>query len=708
MERVGGRGVAGEAPKPVAQPSRDSRVTNQSTSRDSPRWVPSLFFRALDLDCTEVTLFQNWCLREGARGLRRGRGCPARCERAAMDRTSGGSRTPGGQPPSNDATPNNKFKEFFRNADERLRDTGRMVGTRLGEGMERIRLRQGSPGESTPSPTGRGRRKPRASPGAWSRFGRKDARVGELDLAARHEGASRDRTELFAQMRTTAKYVREMNAKEQAENELRSRLEREGWSNGYDANDDDDDDRLTPGKRIRNLFTRRWRQSEKEEDTSDKDELEEVSPHFAAMCEAADALAPIRRKIENNLLPQYESFVASLSTAADAAAALDARPAAQTNVETHLATLLLVEQELQGALKLLKQSHMRAMGLRVTLGDPEEECLKRNVVNAHMIARQHLTGKFKRARDSVSAMLKGNAAAKVVAQQRMLIASAAAYDELERFYKRLVRLGNEAAAHPAVSDAGREGERVRAAFLAAAKTTKGALRAAFEESTDVKKGTYGIESEVDGFKPGSWAYEGTMEETWRAHCKGVDGELAKYKRAVGSPTVRASSLCLLPREDSGADVDRDERSVDAADVADAAVELVRDQLRNAVDAIEDAARACAMMAASSSGSAGSTPSTPRVGAGEDERTTPSGGRGNLFGRTAAALVPVKNAVAELFRALHALAATARRVGGEGVRGAEVGTPTSGSKRSPLAKVKTWWKERISPGFGHSGSPSPNR
>ena len=529
-----------------------------------------------------------------------------------MDRTPGGSRTRGGQPPSNDATPNNKFKDFFRNADERLRDTGRMVGTRLGEGIERIRLRQGSPGESTPSPTGRGRRKPRASPGAWSRFGRKDARVAEQDLAARHEGATRDRTELFAQMRTTAKYVRETEAKEQAENELRSRLEREGWSNGYDANDDDDDDdRLTPGKRIRNLFTRRRRQSEKEEDASDKDELEEVSPHFMAMCEAADALAPIRRKIENNLLPQYESFVASLSTAAVAAAAPDAQPAAQTNVETHLATLLLVEQELQGALKLLKQSHMRAMGLRVTLGDPAEECLKRNVVNAHMIARQHLTGKFKRARDSVSAMLKGNAAAKVVAQQRMLIASAAAYDELERFYKRLVRLGNEAAAHQAVSDAGREGERVRAAFLAAAKTTKNALRAAFEESTNVKKGTYGIESEVDGFKPGSWAYEGTMEETWRAHCKGVDGELAKYKRAVGSPTVRAA-LCLLPREDvDGADVDGDERSVDAADVGNAAVELVRDQLRNAVDAIEDAARACALMTASSSG--GSTPSTPSGG-----------------------------------------------------------------------------------------------
>ena len=33
--------------------------------------------------------------------------------------------------------------------------------------------------------------------------------------------------------------------------------------------------------------------------------------------------------------------------------------------------------------------------------------------------------------------------------------------------------------------------------------------------------------------------------------------------------------------------------MDAADVGNAAVDLVRDQLRNAVDAIEDAARACA-------------------------------------------------------------------------------------------------------------------
>ena len=146
--------------------------------------------------------------------------------------------------------------------------------------------------------------------------------------------------------------------------------------------------------------------------------------------------------------------------------------------------------------------------------------------------------------------------------------------------------------------------------------------------------------------------------------------------------------------------------VDAADVGNAAVDLVRDQLRNAVDAIEDAARACATMT-SSSGS--STPSTPAAG---DGRGGSGAGRElqkNLFARTTAALVPVKNAVAELFRALHALAATARREGdvdGDGVGGREVGTPSSGAKRSPLAKVKTWWKEKVSPGFANS--PSPNR
>ena len=147
--------------------------------------------------------------------------------------------------------------------------------------------------------------------------------------------------------------------------------------------------------------------------------------------------------------------------------------------------------------------------------------------------------------------------------------------------------------------------------------------------------------------------------------------------------------------------------MDAADVGNAAVDLVRDQLRNAVDAIEDAARACATMT-SSSGS--STPSTPAAGDGRGGSGT--GGRElqkNLFARTTAALVPVKNAVAELFRALHALAATSQREGdvdGDGVGGGEVRTPSSGAKRSPLAKVKTWWKEKVSPGFANS--PSPNR
>ena len=70
------------------------------------------------------------------------------------------------------------------------------------------------------------------------------------------------------------------------------------------------------------------------------------------------------------------------------------------------------------------------------------------------------------------------------------------------------------------------------------------------------------------------------------------------------------------------------------DVASAAIEHVRDALRNAVDAIEDAARACAAM--SGAGVAGA-----------------SGAVG--FRCTMSLLVPVKDKTAALFHALNALA-----------------------------------------------------
>jgi hypothetical protein len=53
-------------------------------------------------------------------------------------------------------------------------------------------------------------------------------------------------------------------------------------------------------------------------------------------------------------MPQYLSFVASLRDSSDAAAMPDASEQSQSNVELHVATLLLVEAELQSALKQLK------------------------------------------------------------------------------------------------------------------------------------------------------------------------------------------------------------------------------------------------------------------------------------------------------------------------------------------------------------------
>ena len=195
----------------------------------------------------------------------------ARCERAATDRTPGGRERPGAAP-----VERRNPEQQVRPLQERRREASRH-GT---DGRDAARrghrtdaAEAGQPGESTPSPTGRDRRKPRALPGAWSRFKRKDARVAEQDpqLGTRAPvGTAPSSSPRCAPPRSTSARRR----LEQAENELRSRLEREGWSNGYDDDDDDDDDRLTPGKRIRSFTARR--RSEKEEDTSDKDELEEV------------------------------------------------------------------------------------------------------------------------------------------------------------------------------------------------------------------------------------------------------------------------------------------------------------------------------------------------------------------------------------------------------------------------------------------------
>ena len=127
-----------------------------------------------------------------------------------------------------------------------------------------------------------------------------------------------------------------------------------------------------------------------------------------------------------------------------------AADAAQADVETHLATLLLVETELQQALKKLKMAHVRASA--INLNDTEnarDVAVKKSVVAAHALARESFSREFKAARDRVGAMLVGNEAAKVVSQQRLLRAADAAYADLEKYYAAVARVRAECVAHPA-------------------------------------------------------------------------------------------------------------------------------------------------------------------------------------------------------------------------------------------------------------------
>ena len=146
-------------------------------------------------------------------------------------------------------------------------------------------------------------------------------------------------------------------------------------------------------------------------------------------------------------------------------------------METHLATLLLVETELQSEMKRLKTNHLKAVVLRAKPDCAHEASLKKNVAYAYQIARTDLSAQFKRARDSVSEMLKGNAAAKVVSTQRVLRASDAAYDELERFYKTTVRLRGEFLGHPGMREGGEAGAGVRVAAARAGSGARDARRA---------------------------------------------------------------------------------------------------------------------------------------------------------------------------------------------------------------------------------------
>ena len=274
-------------------------------------------------------------------------------------------------------------------------------------------------------------------------------------------GVVRDHTDLFTRLRATASYIRETEAAARAEENTRAQEQGAGGASaavsGHAAGRSAAKDPAlrffynTGASFKRTLGSRRRDPSSSGSSHSDA-ASNGPTASFAAVCAAAETLARVKRKIEGALMPRYLAFVASLRESADTtAAASDAETdARQSNVETHLATLLLVEAELQAALKQLKVSHAQCAAIKTAPGDPEEALVKRNVANAHSIARTDLTARFKRARDSVSEMLRGNAAAKVVSQQRALRAADAAYDELERFYAALVRLRAECVVHPAM------------------------------------------------------------------------------------------------------------------------------------------------------------------------------------------------------------------------------------------------------------------
>ena len=350
--------------------------------------------------------------------------------------------------PPPEGTPN-KLASFIRNTSARVKTFAN----------EEVGSRVVAPFARSETPTSRrGRHDSSAAAGSPSAHAMNDA-DGSVPGDGTHLGATRDHTHLFTRLRDTAIYIRETEAAARAADALE-----EARAAGFDSVEAMEAAKPVPR---RGVFRRRA----PEPDPTPPPPPGPPSASFVALCDAADALAGHRRAVEKNLLPQYLSFVDSLRAAARAASSPDARPDAQSDVETHLATLLLVEAELQAALKRLKVSHVRAGTITVTPGDPEESLMKRNVVNAHAIARTSLTARFKRARDGVGEMLKGNAAAKVVSQQRLLRASDAAYGDLERFYASLVRLRAELAAHPKTT--GAAGARASAATRATPPPPRG-------------------------------------------------------------------------------------------------------------------------------------------------------------------------------------------------------------------------------------------
>jgi hypothetical protein len=337
-------------------------------------------------------------------------------------------------------------------------------------------------------------------------------------------GASRDHTDLFTRLRATAIFIRETEAAARAADarEASARNGEDPDGDGASSSSPPRDERASTAA------------NEDDRDTSEA----ELCGSTLAIVASAEALRVTKRAVEHSLLPQYVAFADSLSAAAAKAraarwtagtpAGAAAADAAQADVETHLATLLLVETELQQALKKLKMAHVRASA--INLNDTEnarDVAVKKSVVAAHALARESFSREFKAARDRVGAMLVGNEAAKVVSQQRLLRAADAAYADLEKYYAAVARVRAECVAHPAFTsrestkrarnarggggdggDGGdgvsrpvagvspedeedasraREGAAVLASLAAAAAAARGALRAAYEDASAVKR-----------------------------------------------------------------------------------------------------------------------------------------------------------------------------------------------------------------------------
>ena len=317
---------------------------------------------------------------------------------------------------------NNAFVDFLKTAGERVKSTfAHDESSPLAPLRGALGRARAAPGDAADAPV----------PGDGARL-----------------GAVRDRTELFARLRETGIFIRTTEAKARAEDALADAKAR-GFDSAEAAREHDEAASARRG--VRGLFRRGVRRgadlaaSASDDPSRPRAPPPPLSASALAVADAAKQLAEHVRKIERALLPQYVAFVDSLRASAAEAAAEDAPDAAQRDVETHLATLLLVEAELQSELKKLKAAHARASAIqgqaqpangRENVTEcPAEALLRRNVTNAHAVERARLTRLFQSARDRVSEMLAGNKAARAVARQRLLRAADAARADLERFYR---------------------------------------------------------------------------------------------------------------------------------------------------------------------------------------------------------------------------------------------------------------------------------